>query len=330
MRALISVSGGLGDMIMHLPLFTKFPGSLILSDIYKELFSPYQLDIIWWKENKSVTENILKISLELWKRNYEFVYGTYPNGRRTNLLLALSPGKKFFYDDGNFSLRRLLWLTKVSPGIVRIPIKYPPLRKYTELNSNLIGIPPDKNFDFKEFSEFSEEAEEKVPYAIIHPTSKYKTKRWDLYKFIEIAKKIVANGLKTIFVLSKDDKEEFKILEYELSKEKADKSIDFLFGESINKIISYIKRAKIFLGNDSALAHIAGISKIKTFVIFGYTRYYHTAPEGAEIIRLELPCSPCYNFAKGEKSVEKECKLGIACLKNITPDMVWERISKYI
>lgn len=331
-KLVISVSGGLGDMISLLPIFTEVKSPIIISDFYRELFSLYDMDIIWWKERKNEIQNIFSLTKKIWTINPDFVYGTYPNGRRINLLLFLSPGIKIFCDDGNFPQKRLVSLAKMSPMSYPIYIPFGTKESYVSINSKILGVIPKYPFDMKEKEEYREEVEKfsKDPYAIIHPTSRYKTKQWDIRKFINISKKIADNEVKTIFVLGKREEEYLKIIKTELEDYIRRNKIYILYGESLLKIISYVKRARFFLGNDSSIAHIAGISCVKTFVIYGYTRYYHTAPYGAEVIRLELPCSPCYNFAKGENIIPKECKYNILCLSGITENMVWERIKSFI
>jgi len=331
-KVVISVSGGLGDMISFLPIFVDFKGVLILSDLYKELFELYGLDIIWWEEGKSEIENILKISFKLHQIHPDFVYGTYPNGRRINILLLLSPGVKIFYDDDNYPVKRFVMPLRFLKSSRPIKIKFPEKKSYRFLNSKLLQVEEKNYFDFKEIPCFREEAEKfaQSKYAVIHPTSRYKTKRWELTKYISLARKILKNDIKIVFVLGKEDEQERMTIEKEFEREIKEGKVKILFGESINKIISYTKRAFFFVGNDSAIGHIAGLSGIKTFVIYGYTRYYHTAPPNSEVIRLDLPCSPCYNFAKGEISVEKECKYNLRCLRELEENFVWERIKNWL
>ncbi len=320
-KCVISVSGGLGDMFMLLPLFRRFEGFLVLSDLYKEVFEPYELDIIWWEEQKSMIYNLIKISKILRIRKPEIVYGTYPNGRRINLLIALSPGLKVFCDDGNFPVKRLITFLKLMPGAYPIKIPFPIKKSYAEINSKILGIKYSScvPFDFKENPDFREEAEKfarKNPYVVIHPTSKYKHRSWSIDGFIEVSKFILKNGYSVVFVLGKEDKATKDLIENRIPDAK------ILFGRSINLVISYVRRAKFVFANDSAIAQIGGIAGVKTFVIYGYTRYYHTAPYGSCVIRVPLSCSPCYNFAKGEEAVAKECRFDFACLKKITTKMV--------
>lgn len=331
-KLVISVSAGLGDMISLLPILTEIKSPIIISDLYKELFSLYDMDIIWWDERKNEFQNIFWLAKKIWTINPGFVYGTYPNGRRINMLLALSPGIKIFCDDRNYSQKRLVSLAKKSPGSHPIYIPFGTKESYVSINSKILGVIPKYPFNLKEKEEYREEAEKfsKTPYAIIHPTSRYRTRQWDIKKFISISKRISNDGIKTVFVLGAGEEEHLKIIKTELEDYIKKGKICILYGESLLKVISYVKRARLFLGNDSAIAHIAGISGVKTFVIYGYTRYYHTAPYGAEIIRLELPCSPCYNFAKGEKIITKKCRYNILCLSGITENMVWEPIKNFL
>jgi len=201
----ISVSGGLGDIIELLPIFSKFQGYIVVSDLYKELFSLYNFKIIWWEEKRSELENIIRITKKIYEIKPEIVYGTYPNGRRINLLLALSPGKKIFCDDGNYNLKRLVSLVKLFPKTHPIKIPFEEKLTYRERNSIILGIKPEYPFEFAEIEEYKKEAEEfaKSKYALIQPGAKYKTKAWDITKFIKIAKKILQEGINVVLLLEK-------------------------------------------------------------------------------------------------------------------------------
>lgn len=332
LKCAVSVSGGLGDMISQIPIFSEFSGFIVVSDLYKELFSLYEFDILWWKEKTPWFENVLRLSLEIRRRNPEFTYGMYPNGRRINIILFFSPGIKVYCDDGNYSLKRLVSLLRFSPNSRPIYVPFGRRESYVSINSKILGVKPRYPFDLREKEEYAAEAEKfaREPYAVIHPTAKYITKRWNLTKFINVSKKIIERDLRVVFVLGEGEKDVCARISSELAKEIKDKKVFILYGESITKIISYVKRASFFLGNDSAIAHIAGVSGVKTFAIYGYTRHYHTSPVNSEVIRLELPCSPCYNFAKGEKAVSRECKYDFACLKKIDEQVVWEKVKNFI
>ena len=66
--------------------------------------------------------------------------------------------------------------------------------------------------------------------------------------------------------------------------------------------------------------HLAAALNIPVFAIFGPTSPVRTGPYGKihTIIRLELPCSPCFT--------RKPCA-DWRCIREITPEMVLEAIA---
>ena len=59
--------------------------------------------------------------------------------------------------------------------------------------------------------------------------------------------------------------------EFELSKNIDSAYIVNLFGASLTQTAAYMKRSKLFIGNDSGLSHMASAAKLKSIVLFGPT-----------------------------------------------------------
>ena len=57
----------------------------------------------------------------------------------------------------------------------------------------------------------------------------------------------------------------------ELSKNIDSTYIVNLFGASLTQTAAYMKRSKLFIGNDSGLSHMASAAKLKSIVLFGPT-----------------------------------------------------------
>ncbi len=68
---------------------------------------------------------------------------------------------------------------------------------------------------------------------------------------------------------------------------------------SIMSSIALMKRCTLFVSNDSGLMHIAAALPLPLVSIFGYTSHIHTRPwtPRYEVVRHELPCSPCFYFS---------------------------------
>jgi heptosyltransferase-2 len=79
-----------------------------------------------------------------------------------------------------------------------------------------------------------------------------------------------------------------------------------------------IKRCKLLITNDTGPRHYGVAFDVPTVVLMGPTnpKYTQSDLDNSEVIRLELPCSPCH---------KKTCPEDHRCMRDITPEMVFEK-----
>lgn len=93
---------------------------------------------------------------------------------------------------------------------------------------------------------------------------------------------------------------------------------------TIPELIGILRRARLFVGNDSGVAHVAALARTPSVVIFGSSSPGWTRPlwHGVTIIYEKLPCSPCY---------KRECPLTHRnCLKQIGAENVYRQCQKVL
>lgn len=142
-------------------------------------------------------------------------------------------------------------------------------------------------------------------------------KRWPSSHFAELATTILSKDpLAQIVILG--SKADYTLGQDIQTNTKATARIHNWCGSiSLEEAMSVIAQCTQVISNDSGLMHIAAALSIPQIAIFGSSNPLHTPPlsKHAQVIWLELPCSPCY---------QRTCPLGhLHCLKQIEPQQVY-------
>ncbi|HJU55330.1 MAG TPA: glycosyltransferase family 9 protein, partial [Pyrinomonadaceae bacterium] len=72
---------------------------------------------------------------------------------------------------------------------------------------------------------------------------------------------------------------------------------------SLPEVTALAARSRLFVGNDSGVAHIAAAVRVPSVVIFGSSNVAHWRPWAsapALVVREELPCQPCPGYTCAE------------------------------
>lgn len=144
--------------------------------------------------------------------------------------------------------------------------------------------------------------------ALIHPAAALETKRWPGENFARIVEEVAARGLTPVVIVSPNEKE---VLE-SLTRQTSQRIIGFK-DLSIPEVTALAARARLFVGNDSGIAHIAAAVNTSCVVIFGSSNVAHWRPwttNRNEVVREELPCQPCHGYFCSEFE-KPQCILGV-------------------
>lgn len=145
-------------------------------------------------------------------------------------------------------------------------------------------------------------------FALLHPVAAFETKQWATENFAKVADFLSENGFEVIAIATKKEREVLEKLNA-LSKSPVTTFDDLTLPE----ITALASRAKIFIGNDSGIAHIAAAVQTPSVVIFGSSNRYHWRPwtdAPHEIVYEEFACQPCAGYFCKEFD-EPKCILGV-------------------
>jgi len=145
------------------------------------------------------------------------------------------------------------------------------------------------------------EVEKSERFAVIHPTAAFDTKQWATDKFARVAEELPARGLTPVAIVS--SKEE-PILESLI--EQTSVRLIGLSNLSLPEVAALASRSRLFIGNDSGIAHIAAAVAAPCVVIFGSSNRAHWRPWTTypnEVVFEDMSCQPCpgYFCAEFEK-----------------------------
>lgn len=145
-------------------------------------------------------------------------------------------------------------------------------------------------------------------FALLHPAAAFQTKQWDAKKFALVAEHLAERGLPPVAIAAASEQ---KVLN-ELS-DAARIPVSCFSNLTLPEIAVLAARAKIFVGNDSGIAHIAAAVKTPSVVIFGSSNRNHWRPwtdAPYEIVFEEFACQPCPGY-RCEEFGEPRCILSV-------------------
>ena len=143
-----------------------------------------------------------------------------------------------------------------------------------------------------------------APFAVIHPAAAFATKQWAADKFGLVAEDVRSRGLAVVAITTPNEK---TIIE-EMNKNTTT-PVDAFTDLSLQEVTALMARARLFIGNDSGIAHIAAAVETPSVVIFGSSNTAHWRPWAnapAEVVLEEMECQPCHGYFC-EKFDEPEC-----------------------
>ena len=148
---------------------------------------------------------------------------------------------------------------------------------------------------------------------VVHTGAGRMTRAWPLERYAELVRRLRTQQRKVEVLCDPQQ------LEFWLEREET-----AIVPENLDELVCLIGKAAIFIGNDSGPGHVAAISGIPTFTIFGPQLPELFAPIHPEAEWVEgrpCPFKPCYD----------SCRFSAPhCLLGVDEDTVWKRLVQFV
>ncbi len=153
-------------------------------------------------------------------------------------------------------------------------------------------------------------------------------KRWPLSNFIVIIQRFVYTlGFQVILVGGQEDVEDAFMI-----KSVVPEVISAVGLLKLGETAALLKKADLFIGNDSGPLHLAAAVHVRTIGLFGPTspcQFYPYHSPGHIKIYKGLSCSPCYRFGGGIWQYVPRCTKAY-CMQAITTDELMVQAMKML
>ncbi|NNE66259.1 MAG: glycosyltransferase family 9 protein [Pyrinomonadaceae bacterium] len=162
---------------------------------------------------------------------------------------------------------------------------------------------------------------DKGEFAVIHPTAATDTKQWAPAKFAEVIDHLDSRGLTAVLVVTGAELDVIADIEESLGRRPY-----HLVDAPLPEIAAICKAARLFVGNDSGIAHIAAAVQTPTAVIFGSSNVNQWRPwtdAPSSVIREEFHCQPCPGDICREFGEPK-------CIQTVSPKSVISAVDKLL
>jgi lipopolysaccharide heptosyltransferase II len=154
------------------------------------------------------------------------------------------------------------------------------------------------------------------PYAVLFVGARWESKQWFPQQIADSARFFWENhGLNVVLLGGKEDRP----IADQVVNCYSERTHNWVGQTSLREALGLIARARVAVGPDTGLMHIAAAVGTPVVSLWGATSPTRTGPYGFEnlVIQGRAPCVPCYR---------RHCPIGRACMKSIGTDEIQDKI----
>jgi len=335
---LISVQG-IGNTVLMTPVITALAGQgyevdAVVSDNGSHEALDLCLDLrrrFVWRERQSVAGNLWRLRDELRHEQYDWACALYPNGKRENTLLCLARATRKSRYAHQQNRVRLLDFLPATDKLAR--------QAEHDLTNNfrlIQSVEPRATHEAPRLSVSAEATAAAREFltrnnlttgfvVAIHPGGGGISKRWSMSNYRELCRRLAKDDSISFLIFGSDNEQ---ALVREIVSGLGDRALP-VCGESLRTVAALLSTCRLLVANDSSLSHIASALQVPVVAVWGYTDFRRVSPvnDHGVLVRIDYPCNPCYQFAKGYID---DCQYHLKCIKDISVDQVERIVVRYI
>jgi ADP-heptose:LPS heptosyltransferase len=252
--------------------------------------------------------SLMSAASALSKEGYGAVVDLHGTIRSVLVTALVRAGKKAYYSKKTLA-RRLMVIFKWFLGGEITPV----WQRYFKTTRKALPV---------EIPGAAAAKKKKAENVVIHTGAKWPLKRWPYFE--ELALALAKKGLKVTVTGVKDEVENYSGLAYNKIRDIRD-----LTGKTdFSGLLSVIKKAGLFIGNDTAAAHAALMYGVPAVVIMGPTVQefgFVTSRDVHVIEKKGMLCRPCHVHGGGRCPIN-----GFYCMKDISAAEAAAQVLKII
>jgi lipopolysaccharide heptosyltransferase I len=149
------------------------------------------------------------------------------------------------------------------------------------------------------------------PLAVLHPGARWSSKLWPPVSWANLAEWFHGQGFRVAVTGSTADRE----LAAAIVRQSLAPLINLAGSTSLAQLAGILRRTRLAVTTDTGAMHLAAALGTNVVALFGPTAPWRTGPFGPghhQVVRLGLPCSPCF---------KRHCPAP-RCLHELYPEMV--------
>ena len=162
-----------------------------------------------------------------------------------------------------------------------------------------------------------------IKWIALQPGARWANKRWPAEKFSALASMLATRFPEIRFVIL-GGKDESPLGET-ISRALPSRCLNLCGATSLPEMVEWLRLASLLVTNDTGPMHVAAALGLPLVALFGPTEPRRTGPYGQlqNVLRIELPCSPCL---KADCHYEKREE----CLRALPAETVFQKVEQML